>query len=394
MEEGLYVVKRRTGGSPLFRERGPILGRLDMELTERCNNNCIHCCINLPSNDVAAKKRELDSSRIKGILQEAARLGCLTVKFSGGEPLLREDFSELYLFSRKLGLRVLIFTNATLITPELADLLARIPPLVEIEITLYGMKKQSYEAVTRTPGSFDAAWRGINLLIERKIPFVVKGVFLPQNRGETDEFSSWAKTLPWMNEPPIYTFFLDLRSRREPLKSRAIEKLRLEPEEAVSILASGRKHFFSEMKEFCQKFMGPSGDKLFTCGSGLGSGCVDAYGNIQPCMMLRHPRVVRSLEDFSLKDAFGALFPEMRRLRAKDTQYLARCARCFIHGLCDQCPAKSWTEHGTLDTPAEYFCRVAHAQARYLGLLEAGESAWEVSNWRERLAGLEKNCGY
>ena len=73
-------------------------------------------------------------------------------------------------------------------------------------------------------------------------------------------------------------------------------------------------------------------------------------------------------------------------MQATNPLYLERCARCFLHGLCEQCPAKSWMEHGTLDTPVEYLCQVAHAQARYLGLLEEGERAWEVPDWQQRLA--------
>jgi hypothetical protein len=64
---------------------------------------------------------------------------------------------------------------------------------------------------------------------------------------------------------------------------------------------------------------------------------------------------------------------------------LERCARCFLKGLCEQCPAKSWTEHGTLDTPVEYLCQVAHAQALYLGLLTEGEHALEIAYWRARI---------
>jgi MoaA/NifB/PqqE/SkfB family radical SAM enzyme len=80
------------------------------------------------------------------------RLECLSVRFTGGEPLLRGDFEELYGFARKIGLRVLIFTNATLITKHVADLFSRIPPIEKIEITVYGMKKNSYEAASRIPG--------------------------------------------------------------------------------------------------------------------------------------------------------------------------------------------------------------------------------------------------
>ena len=68
--------------------------------------------------------------------------------------------------------------------------------------------------------------------------------------------------------------------------------------------------------------------------------------------------------------------------------YLRRCAVCFLKGLCEQCPAKSWAEYGTLDTPVEYLCNIAHAQAQYLGLVGDGEKAWEVAegDWRVRLA--------
>jgi hypothetical protein len=42
-------------------------------------------------------------------------------------------------------------------------------------------------------------------------------------------------------------------------------------------------------------------------------------------------------------------------------------------------------EHGTLDTPVEYLCRVAHVKARHLGLLAKEEQAWEVEDWSHRL---------
>jgi hypothetical protein len=58
--------------------------------------------------------------------------------------------------------------------------------------------------------------------------------------------------------------------------------------------------------------------------------------------------------------------------------------------MCDQCPAKSWSEHGTLDTPVEYFCQVAHAQARFLELLGEGEQAWEIRDSEERIANLKR----
>ena len=171
MRQESYVSTQVIGKNTLFKKAKIILPRLDIELTERCNNNCIHCCINLPCSDPRAVKRESSTERIKNILRESVSLGCFSVRFTGGEPLLRDDFKELYLFARKLGLKVLLFTNAVLITPDLAALFTRIPPLEKIEVSVYGMRKSSYEAVTRVPGSYAAARKGINLLLKNRIPF-------------------------------------------------------------------------------------------------------------------------------------------------------------------------------------------------------------------------------
>ncbi len=390
MQKDSYVTSL-TLNNAFFRKKGALLlGRLDIELTERCNNNCIHCFINLPVDDLNAKRRELSTGQIKNILTEAASLGCMTVRFTGGEPLLRKDFGELYVFARKLGLKVVIFSNATLITPYLARLFSRIPPFKKIEISVYGMKKNSYESVTRSPGSFEAAMRGINLLLNHKIPFIVKGALLPSNKVEADEFDKWAGTIPWMEQPFSSAMFFDLRCRRDSRKNELIKKLRLSPEEGLKFLVRSKDKYIKEMKEFCSKFMRPSGDKLFSCGAGIGSGCVDAYGYFQPCMMLRHPSTVYDLKQGSLRGALDFFFPKIREMKAANPEYLRRCAKCFLKGFCEQCPAKSWMEHGTLDTPVEYFCEVAHAQARFLDLVKKDEMAWEVEDWPGRISKFTK----
>jgi radical SAM protein with 4Fe4S-binding SPASM domain len=360
------------------------LGRLDIELTERCDNDCIHCCINLPAGDVAARAREMPSEQVKTILRQAADLGCLQVRFTGGEPLLRPDFEELYLFARRLGLKVLIFTNARHVTPALADLLERIPPLVTMEVTVYGMHAESYEAVTRAPGSFAQFRRGVDLLVERRIPFLVKSAILPQNRNELDEFETWAATIPWMTKAPGHSMFFDLRNRRDdPGKNRLIESLRLDPDDGVALLNRDAAKYRKDMKEFGGKFMRPPGDVLFGCGAGCGLS-VDAYGRAQPCMGVRAPGLTVDLAGKTLTEALDH-FSTLREMRATNPEYLRRCARCFLKGLCEQCPAKSWAEHGTYDTPVEYLCDVAHAQARWLGWLMNGEKGWEVAGRRERV---------
>jgi radical SAM protein with 4Fe4S-binding SPASM domain len=190
---------------------------------------------------------------------------------------------------------------------------------------------------------------------------------------------------------PGYAVFLELRKRRDlPAKNRLIESLRFTPEQGITLSARRETVYRSEMACFCSQFIGPPGAQLFTCGAGE-TGCVDPYGMYHMCLLLRHPDLAYDLRQGTLRQALTEFFPAHRELQAANPAYLERCARCFLKGLCDQCPGKSWSEYGTLDTPVEYLCQVAHAQARFLGLLAEGERAWDVAGWQARVQALQQS---
>ncbi len=253
-----------------------------------------------------------------------------------------------------------------------------------VEVTVYGMKAESYDRTVCCKGAFEEFWRGVSLLEEHRIPFIVKAPLLPSLKEDQPEFEAWAGTLHRMDHLPSYSMNFGLRDRRDsPTKNKRIKELRLTPEETVTQLVRNPL-YIRDMKQFCGKFMGPPGDCLFRCGAGHGT-CIDAYGKAQMCMGLRDPAAVFDLRNGSLREVLTGFFPRLREMRATNPDYLNRCARCFLKGLCEQCPAKSWAEHGTLDAPVEYLCEVAHAQARFLGLVGEAEHGWEVSDWRERI---------
>lgn len=380
-----YVKRIRRDESRLWKGARPLLTWLDLELTERCNNDCVHCSVNRPAADPEARRRELGTAEIRSLLESAASLGCLTVRLTGGEPLLRGDFEEIYLSARKLGLRVMIFTNATLITPALADLFARVPPRETIEVSVYGLEPATHEAVTRTSGSFDAAMRGLGLLAARRIPFFVKSALLPVNMAEKDRFEGWARGLSGQTGT-AWAMFFDLRSRRDGVKNGLIRSLRPGPDEvrrrAAALPAAER----GELLRFIAGHAGFQGDRLFGCLAAGGKGSIDAYGTFQYCLLLRHPDTVFDLRTGPLRAALTDHLAAVRAMRARNPEYLERCGRCFLKAFCLQCPAKSWAEHGTLDTPVEYFCEITHAQAAGLGLLSGAEKAWTVTDHERRIA--------
>src|SRR5439155_23363128 len=107
------------------------------------------------------------------ILDELANTGCLWMLYTGGEIFARRDFLEIYGYAKRKGFLITLFTNGTLITARVADILAVARPF-SIEITLYGRTRETYEQLTGIPGSFDKCMRGIDLLLERGLPLKLK----------------------------------------------------------------------------------------------------------------------------------------------------------------------------------------------------------------------------
>jgi len=88
------------------------------EVTRSCNLNCVHC---RASAEKGPYPGELDTEKCLEILDQIASIGKPIVILTGGEPLLREDIFELSRHGTQLGLRMVMATNATLLTPELAQ---------------------------------------------------------------------------------------------------------------------------------------------------------------------------------------------------------------------------------------------------------------------------------
>src|SRR3954468_8734008 len=165
----------------LSRGRLPLNGTI--EVTRRCPLTCLHCYNNLAMDDAEARARELPFDEHRRLLDDLADAGCLWLLYTGGEIFARRDFLDIYAYAKRKGFLITLFTNGTLITEKIADFLADMRPFT-IEITLYGGTKETYEKLTGIPGSYDRCMRGIDLLLERKLPLKLKTVALSINKHE------------------------------------------------------------------------------------------------------------------------------------------------------------------------------------------------------------------
>ncbi len=98
--------------------RYPLAGQ--WELTCRCNLRCVMCYTD-PFNTPEKIRQELTYPEITRILDELQEAGCVELCLTGGEPLARKDFLDIYSYAKGKGFLLTVFTNGTLITPEIAD---------------------------------------------------------------------------------------------------------------------------------------------------------------------------------------------------------------------------------------------------------------------------------
>jgi radical SAM protein with 4Fe4S-binding SPASM domain len=342
-----------------------------LELTARCNNNCSHCYINLPANDRKAQEKELSFKEIMKVADEAVQLGALWCTITGGEPLLRDDFKDIYLGLKRKGLIVSVFTNATLIKEEHIELFKKYPPY-DIEVTVYGITKETYEAVTHRPGSYQAFIQGLNMLLENGLKVRLKAMTLRSNFKELHQIAQFCreKTKDYFRFDPLLNLRLDLNSdRNEEIKSE-----RLTPQEIVDIEMADSERFNSLEKNcnelIIPEFANTNSDKLFHCGAGNGSFVIGFDGNLRLCMSLQHPDCIYNLRKGSLIDAWENFIPKIRDMRSDNKEIMTTCQTCPIINLCLWCPAHAYLEAGDMESWVEYFCQVAHERAKALGYEE------------------------
>ena len=125
-------------------------------MTRRCNLKCVHCYAQARDE---AFKNEMSTDEGKALIDDLAGFGVPVLLFSGGEPLVRKDLAELAGYAVGKGMRAVISTNGTLITPEKARILKEIG-LSYVGVSLDGMEA-IHDRFRGVKGAFKSAMTGI-----------------------------------------------------------------------------------------------------------------------------------------------------------------------------------------------------------------------------------------
>jgi radical SAM protein with 4Fe4S-binding SPASM domain len=364
-----YVFKASLPEHPLWEKTSlkRIPFSFELELTARCNNNCRHCYINLPAGNREVMKKELSLKKIMQLADQAVELGSLWCLISGGEPLLRPDFPEIYLGLKQKGMLVSVFTNGCLISENVGELFQEYPPRA-IEITVYGINEETYERITQTPGSYRAFRRGLDVLQSKNIKVRLKAIVISSNVHELSAIADFCRknTSDYFRLDPL----LNLRHDNNPEGNEKIKAERLTPE-AIAAVDRLDEERFRALKKECEKFNPPSSkpegvQPFFNCGAGRNSFSISYDGFFRLCSSLSSPDFQYDLKKGSLREAWFEFAPPILTMTPQDPDYLNSCAACSISNLCPACPAQAYLETGRLDGCPKYLCEVTKGRIKMI----------------------------
>jgi radical SAM protein with 4Fe4S-binding SPASM domain len=322
------------------RDRVPVTATL--ELTSRCNLRCRHCYLGSQTDQHARREEERTTEEVKASLREWADAGCLYLLITGGDPMIRPDFAEIYRTAAELGMLVSVFCDGILVTDEIADLFRELPPR-KVEISIYGATAQTYEAVTRVPGSHRLAWAGIRRLLDAGVRLTLKTMVLTLNVHEFEAMAARAAELgcEFRSDATVFPCLSD--GSTDPLS------LRLGPEEIV--------RWDTQTAERCEKWLEniekirdlPESDRVYACGAGRTLFHCDPYGNLSPCLMTRNYRYSAEGRTFAevWSRSLGAI---QKKVRTKP----ADCQGGELRGACTGCPAVNYAETGDEEVASEH----------------------------------------
>lgn len=317
------------------------------ELTFKCGLRCRHCYTDC-YNEEGYIKRELTTTQVKLLIDKVYNSGVIWLCFTGGDPLTRQDFLELYSYAKDKGFLITIFTNAYSMTKELIKYLKKRPPFV-IEMTLNAVTKESYEKISQVEGSFEKVTQGINLILKAKLPLKIKTQITRDNLGGIPDIKKFIEGLG-LKFHPSSDLHARLNGDLRPCNLRVL------PEKVLGSDGDNKRLSVRGCRLSPHTAHHTPHTDLFRCAIGGGDGLyIDPYGNTFPCELIRKP--VFNLLEVDIGYALGKLLPLVRNKKFTTD---SKCNGCNLREFCRSCPGRAYVEKRDMEAPIEYYCKLAN----------------------------------
>lgn len=221
------------------------LSFLWLEITEKCNLECLHCYADSSPREDLFGHMSTDDWLV--VLQESAAQGCKQVQFIGGEPVLHPDLSRMISFASEHGFSFIeVFTNATILNEGLLETFVKHG--VQIATSFYSDDPTVHDTITEHKGSFGHTVENIKRFVEAGLHVRAGIIEMHENRGHAQR----AKLF---------------------LESLGVSNINIDVQRGIG---RGQKHLHSlqPMSELCGECW-------------KGKLCVTSFGRVYPCVFSR-----------------------------------------------------------------------------------------------------------
>jgi heme b synthase len=277
------------------------------------------------------------------------------VILTGGEPLLRKDIFALADYGTKKGLRMVMGTNGTLITPEMTRKMVE-SGIKRVSISLDGATKEKHDSFRHVNGAFDRAIRGISYLKEQEVEFQINTTITKHNLSELENILDLAINL---GAAAHHIFLLVPTGRGQDIKEKGLNAL--EYEDTLHWFYKQQGSVPLQLKATCapqyyriiRQEAHAAGQKVDRKTYGLDAvtrGCLAGIsycfisndGVIQPCGYLELNS--GDLRESTFYDIWNnsPVFSDLRDF----SKYKGKCGKCEYIAVCGGCRARAYAAYG------------------------------------------------
>ena len=325
-----------------FYMRHGLPSELHIDLTDGCNEKCIHCY--LPKGG----SKYIDKNVALKVLNEFREAQGLTVYISGGECMLHKDFAEILRYAKSLDLNIIVMSNLMLCDEGMVALLKEIDPQF-VNVSLYAVNELIHDSITQVPGSCRKTKAAIDALQAAGVHIRIATPFMRENKGCVDELAAFASER-YVHLIPDSEIFGQI-DHSCVNQSHALSLSELEG------LITAHLDVFAKMPMDDAQ----CGCDMKVCDIGDVKLNLDAEGKYYPCDGF-HGAIIGDARKDSLWDVWtGNALNKFRSLKNKD---FGTCASCGDRAWCKVCPMRNFNETGDMFTHAPWRCEVTRLYRR------------------------------
>jgi len=331
------------------------------EVTRSCNLACVHCRASAEHGPYAG---ELTTDEGLRLLDAIAAVSKPVIILTGGEPLLRPDIFEIAAYGDKKGLHMVLATNGTLVTEQIANQMLK-SGIKRVSISIDGMNAESHDTFRTVAGAFAGALAGIEAMKKVSVEFQINTTITKAN---LDQLPGIMKLAIRLGAVAHHIFLLVPTGRGKEMAGQAISPGDYEKTlnwfyEAslncqIQLKATCAPHYYRILKQRKGKHLmrsigAENALHAMTRGClGGSSFCFISHtGQVQPCGYLEAD--CGRIRESGFKDIWNSspIFEDLRDLN----KYKGKCGHCEFIKVCGGCRARAYEITGDYLAP-EPFC--------------------------------------